>query len=76
MWAFLIFSKVANVAAKQRKRDLIMIGFNGTSRAATSDATATRYCKMGKGWLQKMQEDAKERVMNGGKAQTTVLVGK
>ncbi|HDL5807887.1 TPA: phage major capsid protein, P2 family [Mannheimia haemolytica] len=79
MWAkFPDFQqKVANVAAKQRKRDLIMIGFNGTSRAATSDRNSNPLLQdVAKGWLQKMREDAKERVMNGESTDNQVLVGK
>ncbi|MEN2828137.1 hypothetical protein LGIHADK_01611 [Mannheimia haemolytica] len=68
---------MANVAAKQRKRDLIMIGFNGTSRAATSDRNSNPLLQdVAKGWLQKMREDAKERVMNGESTDNQVLVGK
>lgn len=79
MWAkFPDFQqKVANVAVKQRKRDLIMIGFNGTHRAETSDRNTNPLLQdVAKGWLQKMREDAKERVMNGESSGNQVLVGK
>ena len=79
MWAkFPDFQqKVANVAVKQRKRDLIMIGFNGTHRAETSDRNSNPLLQdVAKGWLQKMREDAKERVMNGESTGNQVLVGK
>lgn len=79
MWAkFPDFQqKVASVAVKQRKRDLIMIGFNGTSRAETSDRNSNPLLQdVAKGWLQKMRDDAPERVMNGKKTENKVLVGK
>lgn len=54
-----------------------MIGFNGTSRAATSDRNSNPLLQdVAKGWLQKMREDAKERVMNGESTDNQVLVGK
>lgn len=79
MWAkFPDFQKrVANVAVKQRKRDLIMIGFNGTNRAATSDRNSNPLLQdVAKGWLQKIREDAAKRVMNGESTGNQVLVGK
>lgn len=56
--------------------DRIMIGFNGTSIAATTDPAANPMLQdVNKGWLQKMRENAPERVMNQGKAGGKVLVG-
>ncbi|OCG31494.1 phage major capsid protein, P2 family [Gilliamella sp. Choc3-5] len=58
---------------KQKALDRIMIGFNGTSRAVTSNRTANPLLQdVNKGWLQHYREDAPERVMNEG----TVTPGK
>lgn len=52
---------------RQKALDRIMIGLNGTSRAATSNRTANPLLQdVNKGWLQKYREDAPERVMNEG----------
>lgn len=58
---------------KQKALDRIMIGFNGTHRAPTSNKTAYPLLQdVNKGWLQHYREDAPERVMNEG----TVTPGK
>lgn len=58
---------------KQKALDRIMIGFNGTHRAPTSNkATYPLLQDVNKGWLQHYREDAPERVMNEG----TVVPGK
>lgn len=70
-------SRLSNVSVNQRKRDLIMIGFNGTSRAATSDRNSNPLLQdVAKGWLQKVRDNAPERVMNGESTGNQVLVGK
>ncbi|MDO4697612.1 MAG: phage major capsid protein, P2 family [Pasteurellaceae bacterium] len=79
MWAkFPDFQKrVAAVALKQKRRDLIMIGFNGTSRADTSNRSTNPLLQdVAKGWLQKIREEASARHMNGKNTQNKVLVGK
>lgn len=69
--------RLANVAVKQRQRDLLMVGFNGTSRAATSDRNSNPLLQdVAKGWLQKIRDNAPERVMNGESTGNQVLVGK
>ncbi|MBA0415581.1 phage major capsid protein, P2 family [Stenotrophomonas maltophilia] len=56
--------------------DRIMVGFNGTSAAATtSRATNPLLQDVNKGWLQKYREHAAKRVMNKGKAGGNVLIG-
>lgn len=69
MWAkFPDFqTKIRDAIIKQQARDRIMIGFNGVSRAATSNrATNPLLQDVGKGWLQKYREEAAERVMSKG----------
>lgn len=51
--------RMSNVTFKQQQRDLIMIGFNGTSRAAVSDrATNTLLQDVGIGWIQEAKTHA------------------
>jgi len=57
-------ARMRNLILAQAARDRIMIGFNGTSRAATSDlATNTKLQDVNIGWLQHLRTDAPERVM-------------
>ncbi|OTQ74761.1 phage major capsid protein, P2 family [Gilliamella sp. N-G2] len=52
---------------KQKALDRIMIGFNGTHRAPTSNKTTYPLLQdVNKGWLQHYRDDAPERVMNEG----------
>jgi P2 family phage major capsid protein len=54
---------------QQQGRDRVMIGFNGRSRAATTDRAANpKLQDVNKGWLQKYREDAPERVLSEGAA--------
>ncbi|MBF0783895.1 phage major capsid protein, P2 family [Muribacter muris] len=79
MWAkFPDFQKrVAAVALKQKKRDLIMVGFNGTSRAPTSNRQQNPLLQdVGVGWLEKIRLNAPQRNMNGKEVGNQVLVGK
>lgn len=56
--------------------DRICIGFNGVSRAATSDRVANPLLQdVNKGWLQKYREQANERVMDHGKTAGKVVIG-
>ncbi|HCD15477.1 phage major capsid protein, P2 family [Shewanella sp.] len=66
MWAkFPDFqARIRDAILKQQALDRIMIGFNGTSRAATSNRTANPLLQdVNKGWLQKIREFAPERHM-------------
>lgn len=66
MWAkFPDFQqRISNQIIKRRALDLIMIGFNGTSRAAKSDINANPLLQdCGVGWLQKYRTLAPQRVM-------------
>lgn len=62
---------------KRQRLDRIMIGWNGTSRAATSDrATNPLLQDINKGWLQKLREyDAGSHVMTEGGTAGEVHVG-
>lgn len=52
---------------RQKALDRIMIGFNGTCRALTSNRTTNPLLQdVNKGWLQHYREDAPNRVMNEG----------
>lgn len=56
--------RVRNVTIAQQARDRIMIGFNGTSVAATTDiATYPLLQDVNIGWLEKIRLEAPERVM-------------
>lgn len=69
MWAkFPDFQvKVSSAVTKQQGLDRIMIGFNGTSRAETSDIVANPLLQdVAVGWLQKYRDDKPESVMDEG----------
>lgn len=66
MWAkFPDFqTRLRDAILKRQALDRIMIGFNGTSRAATSNkGTNPLLQDVNKGWLQKYRENAAARVM-------------
>lgn len=66
-------TRFRDAVIKRQALDRIMIGFNGTSRAATSNATTNPLLQdVNKGWLQKYREFAAARVMDEG-ANTGVL---
>jgi len=53
-----------------------MIGFNGTSYAATTDIVANpKLQDVNKGWLQKMREENAARVMSSGAVQGKITIG-
>lgn len=69
--------RISSVKGKRIRLDLIMAGFNGTSRAATSNRTTNPLLQdVAVGWLQKIRENAPERNMNGKATNNKVLVGK
>lgn len=79
MWAkFPDFqTRVRDAIVKQQARDRIMIGFNGVTRAATSNRAANpKLQDVGKGWLQKFREEAPARVMKQGGTAGEIRVGK
>lgn len=59
--------RVRNAIVKRQALDRILIGFNGTSRAATSNATTNPLLQdVNIGWLQKYRSFAAPRVMDEG----------
>ena len=60
-------TRVRDAIIRRQALDRIMIGFNGTSRAATSDpGTNTMLQDVNIGWLQKYRANAVARVMDEG----------
>ncbi|HEJ7816709.1 TPA: phage major capsid protein, P2 family [Serratia marcescens] len=57
--------RIRNAIAKRQALDFIMAGFNGISRAATSDQTKNPMLQdVAVGWLQKYRNEAPARVMS------------
>lgn len=68
--------KMRNAIVLRQALDIIMIGFNGVSRAATSDIAQNPMLQdVNIGWLQKMRNHAAQRVMNHGAAAGKVTLG-
>lgn len=60
----------------QQGRDRLMIGWNGTSRAATTDRVANPLLQdVNIGWLKKLQTEASSRYMTQGAAAGSIKVG-
>lgn len=69
-------TRVRDALLKRQALDRICIGFNGASRAATSDRVANPLLQdVNKGWLQKYREQAPARVMDHGKTAGKVVIG-
>lgn len=69
-------TRVRDAILRRQALDRIMIGFNGTSRAATSNiATNPLLQDVNKGWLQKYREFAPERVLAEGANPDEIRVG-
>ena len=75
--------RIRNAIIKRQALDYITIGFNGVSRAATSDRAQNPLLQdVAIGWLQKYRNDAPERVMSsvtdddGTVISNTIKVGK
>lgn len=67
--------KVRDVITKRQALDILLMGFNGTSRAATSNrAVNTKLQDVAKGWLQKIREEAPARRMSQGNKQANKVV--
>lgn len=61
---------------KQQGRDRLMIGWNGTSRAATTNRVANPLLQdVNIGWLKKLQTEAAARYVDGGSVANEVRVG-
>lgn len=69
-------TRIRDTIVQRQALDRICIGFNGTSRAATSDRTANPLLQdVNKGWMQKYRDQAPARVMNHGAAAGKITVG-
>lgn len=69
-------TRVRDAIIRRQALDRIMIGFNGTSRAATSNpATNPLLQDVNKGWLQHYREKAPARVLSGGATADTIKIG-
>jgi len=78
MWAkFPDFeTRIQNQIVKRQALDHILVGFNGTSHAATSNATTHPLRDdVNIGWLQKLRTDAPQRVMDHGAVAGKVTYG-
>ncbi|CCF95848.1 phage major capsid protein, P2 family [Ralstonia solanacearum] len=68
-------TRIRDAIIKRQALDRIMIGFNGVSRAATSNRAANPMLQdVNKGWLQHVREQAPQRVMKDGKAAGKVTI--
>lgn len=69
-------TRVRDAILKRMALDIIMIGFNGESRAATSNRTNNPQLQdVNIGWLQKMRNHAAQRVMDGGATAGEIIIG-
>lgn len=67
--------KVRDVITKRQALDLLLMGFNGTSRAPTSNRVANpKLQDVAKGWLQKIRDEAPARRMSQGTKQANKVV--
>lgn len=68
--------RVRDAIIRRQALDRIMIGFNGTSRAATSNAAANPLLQdVNKGWLQHIRDQAAERVLDSGVTANVIKIG-
>lgn len=69
-------ARVRDGILRRQALDRIMIGFNGTSAAATTNRTANPLLQdVNIGWLQKYRNHAPQRVLSGGKTAGKVVIG-
>ena len=70
------YARFSGQIQKRQGLDRIMIGFNGTSIATTTNITANpKLQDVNKGWLQKMREENPARVMSSGKVVGKITIG-
>ncbi|MCK3658571.1 major capsid protein [Pasteurellaceae bacterium Pebbles2] len=70
-------AKLASQTQKAIALSLIMMGFNGTTRAETSNLSSNPLLQdVKKGWLQQMRDDVPTQVMNGADNGNKIKVGK
>jgi len=69
-------TRIRDAIVKRQALDRIAIGFNGTSRAATSDRVKYPLLQdVNKGWLQQYRDQAAARVLAAGKVAGKVQIG-
>lgn len=69
-------ARLSGAIVERQALDRIMIGFNGTSVAATTDRTAHPLLEdVNVGWLEKYRTKAPERVLSSGKVAGKVTIG-
>lgn len=69
-------TRLMNAINKRCALDRIMVGFNGTSAAATTDRAANPLLQdVNIGWLQHIREQAPNRVLSEGEAGGNILIG-
>lgn len=69
-------TRIRDVIVRRQALDRIAIGFNGKTRAKTSDRNANPLLQdVNKGWLQRMRDQAPQRVMDHGATVGKVKVG-
>lgn len=69
-------AKLRDAILKRQALDRLMIGFHGTSAAATTNRTTNPNLEdVNIGWLQQYRANAPQRVMDGGKAAGKVRIG-
>ena len=67
---------LTNAIVERQALDRIMIGFNGTTAAVSTDRTANPLLQdVNKGWLQKIREGAEDRVLDEGAVAGKIRVG-
>lgn len=67
-------TRIRDALLQRQALDRIMIGFNGISRAATSNRVTNPLLQdVNKGWLQKIREDKPENVLDEVKAGSNVI---
>lgn len=68
--------RISDLIAERNALDRIMVGWNGKEAKATTNLTANPLLQdLTKGWLQRLREEAPERVMSSGKVAGKVTVG-
>ncbi|WP_333907674.1 phage major capsid protein, P2 family [Delftia acidovorans] len=68
--------RISNLIAERNALDRIMVGWNGKEAKPTTNLTDNPLLQdLTKGWLQRLREEAPERVMSSGKVAGKVTVG-
>lgn len=69
-------ARLSGAIVERQALDRIMIGFNGTSAAATTDRATNQLLQdVNVGWLEKYRTKAPERVLSSGKVAGKVTIG-